>query len=96
MQPDVEALRSSVPRVLVVEDEPLIRFAIAEALREEGVTVIEAATGDEAWEHFQRDTDIDIIFTRSPDARNGQWCRPRGACQGIAARCDSYSYLRRL
>ena len=73
MQPEVEALRSSVPRVLVVEDEPLIRFAIAEALREEGVTVIEAATGDEAWEHFQRDTDIDIIFTdhRMPGTVSG-------------------------
>lgn len=34
--------------VLVVEDEILIRMALAEALRERGYTVVEAASGDEA------------------------------------------------
>lgn len=70
---EIKALRSSVPRVLVVEDEPLIRFAIADALREEGVSVIEAATGDEAWDHLQIDGDIDIIFTdhRMPGTLSG-------------------------
>jgi CheY-like chemotaxis protein len=70
---EIKALRSSTPRVLVVEDEPLIRFAIADALRDEGVSVIEAATGDEAWEHLQIDSDIDIIFT-DPDAWDAQRC----------------------
>jgi hypothetical protein len=32
--------------VLIVEDEPLVRFPIAEALRDLGVTVVEAATAD--------------------------------------------------
>src|SRR3954452_4028699 len=49
--------------ILVVEDEPLVRFPIAEALRELGVRVIEAATADEAWEYLQAGMPIDLVFT---------------------------------
>lgn len=35
-------------RILVVEDDPLIREFVVEALREEGFYVIHAATGEEA------------------------------------------------
>jgi len=35
-------------RVLVVEDEPIIRTMIVDALEEEGYVVIEAATADDA------------------------------------------------
>ena len=38
----VLAAISRAPRVLVVDDEPLIRWAIVEVLRESGCTVIEA------------------------------------------------------
>jgi two-component system, response regulator PdtaR len=51
------------PCILVVEDEPLVRFPIAEALRELGVRVIEAATADEAWEYLQAGMPIDLVFT---------------------------------
>ena len=40
-------------RVLVVEDEILIRVLIADELRAEGFSVVEAATGDEALSYFQ-------------------------------------------
>jgi DNA-binding NtrC family response regulator len=36
------------PRVLVVDDEPLIRWSIAEALTENGYSVVEAGTGRDA------------------------------------------------
>ena len=45
MEPQAAAVR-----ILVVEDEAFIRFAMAEALREKGVSVVEAASADEAWQ----------------------------------------------
>jgi CheY-like chemotaxis protein len=60
-------------RILVVEDEPLIRFAIAEALRDEGASVIEAATADEAWRYLSAGASLDLIFTdhRMPGSMTG-------------------------
>jgi CheY-like chemotaxis protein len=50
-------------RILVVEDEPLIRFTVAEALRELGVSVIEAASADEAWQYLNSGGAVDLVFT---------------------------------
>ena len=36
-------------RILVVEDDPLIREFVVEALREEGYEVIHAANGNKHW-----------------------------------------------
>ncbi len=60
-------------RILVVEDEPLVRFAIAEALRDEGASVIEAATADEAWRYLAGGEPVDLIFTdhRMPGSMTG-------------------------
>jgi CheY-like chemotaxis protein len=60
-------------RIMVVEDEPLIRFAIAEALRDEGASVIEAATADEAWRYLDSGASVDLIFTdhRMPGSMTG-------------------------
>jgi CheY-like chemotaxis protein len=49
--------------VLVVEDETLIRFAVAERLREAGYTVVETASGEEAIAMCESDLSIDIVFT---------------------------------
>jgi CheY-like chemotaxis protein len=65
---------SSMPlQILVVEDEPIIRFAIAEALRELGVCVIEAATADEAWDYVTSGAHLDLVFTdhRMPGSMTG-------------------------
>jgi CheY-like chemotaxis protein len=63
-QSGVESAPQSVPaRILVVEDEPLIRFAMAEALRELGVSVVEAASTDEAWQYLTAGGSVDLVFT---------------------------------
>ncbi len=48
MEPHLAVGEDCPTRILVVEDEPTTSFLIAEALREEGVTVIEASDTDEA------------------------------------------------
>jgi DNA-binding NtrC family response regulator len=59
--PDAAA-RPSI--VLVVEDEILIRLALADHLRDSGVTVYEAANGAEAVDLLtHHGGDIDAIFT---------------------------------
>ena len=67
------APRPGVPRILVVEDEPLIRFAIAEALRELGVSVVEAASAEEAWRYLMSGESVDLVFTdhRMPGSMTG-------------------------
>jgi CheY-like chemotaxis protein len=72
-QSRVERPRLGVPRILVVEDEALIRFAIAEALHELGVSVVEAASADEAWQYLTAGGSVDLVFTdhRMPGCMTG-------------------------
>jgi DNA-binding NtrC family response regulator len=49
--------------VLIVEDEPLIRFTTLDALEEVGHVVLEAANADEAMVLLRNRTDVDIVFT---------------------------------
>ena len=67
------ARQSLSARILVVEDEPLIRFAMAEALRELGVSVVEAASADEAWQYLTAGGSVDLVFTdnRMPGSMTG-------------------------
>jgi CheY-like chemotaxis protein len=51
------------PAVLVVEDEILIRSAVAEFLRGAGYRVIEAANAAEAVAVFASRTQIDLVFS---------------------------------
>lgn len=59
--------------VLVVEDEVLIRMAIAEALRDAGCTVIEAGSAREAIAAAQSGIAPDVLFTdvRMPGEMDG-------------------------
>jgi CheY-like chemotaxis protein len=63
-----------MPRVLVVEDEALVRMAVADSLELAGFKVVEASTGDEAVSLLSRDTPaIDLVFTdvRMPGSIDG-------------------------
>lgn len=59
--------------VLVVDDEPHIRLAVGRALREEGHTVLEASSAEEALaEAAARRPDLVILDVGLP-GRNGRW-----------------------
>lgn len=51
------------PRILVVEDEFLIRLTLVEALSDEGYDVLEAENGDAALPILQSDPSIRILLT---------------------------------
>ena len=60
-------------RVLLVEDEALIRLVTAEILRDEGFEVFEARDGDEARTLLNDPDDFDVLFTdvRMPGTLDG-------------------------
>ena len=49
--------------VLLVEDEALIRFLLAEEMVSRGVAVVEAATGEEAQRELKNGRRIDLVVT---------------------------------
>jgi PleD family two-component response regulator len=57
-----EGVEEPLVRILVVEDDPLIREFVVEALREEGYDVIHAANGEEALAWCLRRV-ADVLFT---------------------------------
>ncbi|MET3858525.1 response regulator [Rhizobium sp. OAE497] len=57
-----EAAAPPIRKVLVVDDEPLIRFATVDALEEAGFEVLEAGNADEALVVFEG-AQIDAVFT---------------------------------
>ena len=59
---------NDVPPILVVDDEPLIRLSILEALLEGGYTVLEASDGHSAIEQIDRTEHLRGIVT---DVRMG-------------------------
>ena len=50
-------------RVLVVEDDDLVRLCAVEMLEDAGFTVVEARHADEAWFVLHERTDIGVLFT---------------------------------
>jgi two-component system, response regulator PdtaR len=63
----------SRPVVLLVEDEPFIRLATADALEDAGFEVIETANAQAAQEVLRRRTDVRVLFTdvKMPGPMNG-------------------------
>ena len=73
-EPRAESKTRRRPKVLVVEDEPLIRFAVVDTLRDiGGMEVVEAVTADEAWAYLQQQGPVDVLFTdnRMPGKLSG-------------------------
>lgn len=50
-------------RILVIEDEVLIRVALAEELRAAGMIVVETVNADEAWSYLQAGGRADLVFS---------------------------------
>ena len=57
-----------MPTVLVVDDEQLIRWSLAERLKADGLDVVEAGTGQEALDRFGPDVDLVLLDYRLPDS----------------------------
>jgi len=59
-------------RILVVEDETLIRWSIAETLTQEGHTVMEATSAAAAVKALEDEDDIDVVLLdyRLPDSND--------------------------
>lgn len=51
------------PKVLVVEDEALLLFSIADELTDAGFEVFEASNADQAIKRLEQNKDIALIFT---------------------------------
>ena len=66
-------MAAALPRVLVVEDEPLVRMLIATHLAEHGFSVVEAASADEAVSVLSDDGCVVLVFSdiQMPDANDG-------------------------
>jgi DNA-binding NtrC family response regulator len=62
ISPVIDA-RQRRPAVLVVEDEVLLRLALADYLQECGFKVFGAASVAEAIEILQSETEVDVVFT---------------------------------
>lgn len=69
----VPSLEAEKPCVLVVEDEFLVRYNIADELRETGFKVVEANSADEAWSYLSAGGRADVIFSdvQMPGSMNG-------------------------
>ena len=68
-----QLLRPRTARILVVEDEVLIRALIAEELRLEGFSVIEADRADDALTYIKAGEQVDLVFSdiQTPGSLSG-------------------------
>ena len=55
------------PCILIVDDESLIRWSLAERLTQEGYRVVEAADGRETLDHLRDPIDLVLLDYRLPD-----------------------------
>jgi CheY-like chemotaxis protein len=65
--------RPSPARILVVEDDALLRAILADELRSAGFSVVEAAHADEALFYFKGGGQVDLVFSDiwMPGSLNG-------------------------
>jgi CheY-like chemotaxis protein len=77
------ALPPAHKTILVVEDDVLIRFMIADDLMASGYQIIQAATADEALKVLQSSAHLDLILTdiRMPGSMDGLALAARARAQ---------------
>lgn len=56
-------MRPSLPKILVVEDEPLVRLHVTFLLEDQGYEVWEASSAEEAIASLERDSSIRVVLT---------------------------------
>lgn len=90
-------MSTSERTILIVEDEPLLRIILSEALHDEGYRVLAAASVLEAIGHIAKHADIDGLITDVdlPGGLSGldlldlfSNCRPRAATIVVSGRSD--------
>lgn len=61
-------------KILIVEDEFLIRLTLSEAISDEGFVVLEADNGEAALDLFKQDPDVGLLLTdmQLPGRLNGR------------------------
>lgn len=66
-------MASTVPLVLIVEDEPLIREIAVAAIEDAGLPVLEASDAQQALRILQERSDVGVLFTdvNMPGALDG-------------------------
>jgi DNA-binding response OmpR family regulator len=65
----------SAARVLVVDDDPLVRWSVTEALRAHGVEADEAGDGRTAIAEFDKACDLVLLDLHLPDSQDFQILR---------------------
>jgi DNA-binding NtrC family response regulator len=70
------------PTILVVDDEPLIRWTLSERLTQDGYTVAEAGTAKAALARFGPDVDLVLLDFKLPDSDGLQVLRAMKAADG--------------
>jgi two-component system response regulator AtoC len=70
------------PTILVVDDEPLIRWALSERLTQDGYAIVEAETAKAALARFGFDIDLVLLDYKLPDSDGLQVLRAMKAADG--------------
>ncbi len=69
----MEQVSASAPTILMVEDEPLVRFIGTHVLTDAGFRVIEANNAEQALRVLEKGADVRLVFTdiEMPGVLNG-------------------------
>jgi CheY-like chemotaxis protein len=59
----VPELDAGPRRILIVEDEPLVRMTLAESLRDAGFSVVEATNAEEALAYIAAASPVDLVLS---------------------------------
>ena len=93
----IPARAESVPTVLVIDDEILVRIVISEYLRDSGYRVLEAGSPDDAVAILGSKLKVDIVFTdlelpgHSSGLELARWIRRRHPNMRVIVTSGVYS-----